>query len=87
MKRKELFDDSRCDFYIAYTWGLPTDDVVFEASGRSNPKNPLAQRKDWRAVVDGSGEQPVEQLGVHGHGFVVNHLKFHIPLPSRHAPA
>ncbi len=48
MKRKQLFDDSRCDFYIAYianTWGLPTDDVVFAASGCSNPKNLLAQLK------------------------------------------
>ena len=56
--QKKLFDDSRCFFYIANAWGLPTDEVVFAANGRCNQENLLAQLKgDVRSLT-----APVDSL-------------------------
>jgi hypothetical protein len=56
--QKKLFDDSRCFFYIANTWGLPVDEVVFQANGRCNQENLLAQLKgDVRSLT-----APVDNL-------------------------
>jgi hypothetical protein len=56
--QKKLFDDSRCFFYIANTWGLPADEVVFQANDRCNQENLLAQLKgDVRSLT-----APVDNL-------------------------
>jgi hypothetical protein len=41
----KLFDDSRCFFYISNAWGMPTEEVVFEANDRCNQENLLQQLK------------------------------------------
>jgi hypothetical protein len=43
--QKKLFDDSVCFFYIANTWGMSTEDVVFGANDRCNQENLLQQLK------------------------------------------
>jgi hypothetical protein len=43
--QKKLFDDSRCLFYITNAWGMPAEEVVFEANDRCNQENLLAQLK------------------------------------------
>jgi hypothetical protein len=43
--QKKLFDDSVCFFYIANTWEMSTEDVVFGANDRCNQENLLQQLK------------------------------------------
>jgi hypothetical protein len=43
--QKKLFDDARCFFYITNDWEKPAEDIVFEANGRCNQENLLAQLK------------------------------------------
>jgi hypothetical protein len=43
--QEKLFDDSRCFFYITNAWGMPTEEVVFEANDRCNQENLLQQLK------------------------------------------
>ena len=67
MKRKQLFDDSTMMDSISpispIRGACPRTDVVFAASGYSNPKNLSRNSKGGRCgFVDGSGEHPVEQL-------------------------
>lgn len=55
--QKKLFDDTRCFFYITNDWEKPAEEIVFEANGRCNQENLLAQFKgDVRSLtapVDG----------------------------------
>jgi hypothetical protein len=56
--QKRLFDDSRCFFYITNDWEKPADEIVFEANGRCNQENLLAQLKgDVRSL-----SAPVDNL-------------------------
>jgi hypothetical protein len=43
--QKRLFDDARCFFYITNDWEKPAEEIVFEANGRCNQENLLAQLK------------------------------------------
>jgi hypothetical protein len=43
--QKMLFDDARCFFYITNDWEKPAEEIVFEANGRCNQENLLAQLK------------------------------------------
>jgi hypothetical protein len=55
--QKKLFDDACCFFYITNDWEKPAEEIVFEANGRCNQENLLAQIKgDVRSLtapVDG----------------------------------
>ena len=44
--QKKLFDDSVCFFYIANTWGMSTEEIVFGANDRCNQENLLQQLKN-----------------------------------------
>ena len=56
--QKKLFDDSRCFFYITNDWEKPAEEIVFEANGRCNQENLLAQLKgDVRSLT-----APVDSL-------------------------
>jgi len=53
-----LFDDGRCFFYITNDWEKPAEEIVFEANGRCNQENLLAQLKgDVRSLT-----APVDNL-------------------------
>ena len=41
--RKLLFDDLRYSFYISNDWSSPAEAVVFEANGRCDQENLIAQ--------------------------------------------
>ena len=43
--QKRLFDDARCFFYITNDRDKPAEEIVFEANGRANQENLLAQLK------------------------------------------
>jgi Transposase DDE domain group 1 len=43
--QKKLFDDARCFFYITNDWETPAEEIVFDANGRCNQENLLAQLK------------------------------------------
>jgi hypothetical protein len=43
--QKRLFDDTRCFFYITNDWEKPAEQIVFDANGRCNQENLLAQLK------------------------------------------
>ncbi len=43
--QKRLFDDGRCFFYITNDWEKSAEEIVFEANGRCNQENLLAQLK------------------------------------------
>ena len=43
--QKKLFDDARCFFYITNDWEKPAEEIVFDANGRCNQENLLAQLK------------------------------------------
>jgi hypothetical protein len=43
--QKKLFDDARCFFYITNDEEQPAEEIVFEANGRCNQENLLAQLK------------------------------------------
>src|SRR3989304_3778304 len=56
--QKKLFDDSRCFFYITNDEEKPAEEIVFEANGRCNQENLLAQLKgDARSLT-----APVDNL-------------------------
>jgi hypothetical protein len=56
--QKRLFDDTRCFFYITNDWEKPAEQIVFEANGRCNQENLLAQLKgDVRSLT-----APVDNL-------------------------
>jgi hypothetical protein len=56
--QKKLFDDTRCLFYITNDWEKPAEEIVFEANGRCNQENLLAQLKgDTRSLT-----APVDSL-------------------------
>ena len=56
--QKRLFDDARCFFYITNDWDKPAEEIVFEANGRCNQENLLAQLKgDVRSLT-----APVDNL-------------------------
>ena len=56
--QKRLFDDERCFFYITNDWEKPAEEIVFEANGRCNQENLLAQLKgDVRSLT-----APVDNL-------------------------
>jgi hypothetical protein len=56
--QKKLFDDARCFFYISNDWEQPAEAIVFEANGRCNQENLLAQLKgDVRSLT-----APVDNL-------------------------
>jgi hypothetical protein len=56
--QKRLFDDARCFFYISNDWEKPAEQIVFEANGRCNQENLLAQLKgDVRSLT-----APVDNL-------------------------
>ena len=56
--QKKLFEDSCCFFYITNDWEKPTEEIVFEANGRCNQENLLAQLKgDTRSLT-----APVDSL-------------------------
>jgi len=56
--QKKLFDDSRCFFYISNDEEKPAAEIVFEANGRCNQENLLAQLKgDTRSLA-----APVDSL-------------------------
>ena len=56
--QKRLFDDARCFFYLTNDWDKPAEDIVFEANGRCNQENLLAQLKgDVRSLT-----APVDNL-------------------------
>jgi hypothetical protein len=56
--QRKLFDDSRCFFYISNDWEKPAEEIVFEANGRCNQENLLAQFKgDVRSLT-----APVDNL-------------------------
>jgi hypothetical protein len=56
--QKMLFDDARCFFYITNDWKKPCEEIVFEANGRCNQENLLAQLKG----DVGSLSAPVDNL-------------------------
>ena len=56
--QKRLFDDARCFFYITNDWKKPCEEIVFEANGRCNQENLLAQLKG----DVGSLSAPVDNL-------------------------
>jgi uncharacterized protein (UPF0248 family) len=43
--QKRLFDTGRCFFYITNDWEKPAEEIVFEANGRCNQENLVAQMK------------------------------------------
>jgi hypothetical protein len=43
--QKKLFDDTRCFFYITNDWEKSAEEIVFDANGRCNQENLLAQLK------------------------------------------
>lgn len=43
--QKRLFDDGRCFFYLTNDWEKSAEEIVFEANGRCNQENLLAQLK------------------------------------------
>ncbi len=43
--QQKLFDKTRCFYYITNAWGMPADEVVFQANGRCNQENLLQQLK------------------------------------------
>ena len=56
--QKKLFDDARCFFYITNDWEKSAEEIVFEANGRCNQENLLAQLKgDVRSLT-----APVDNL-------------------------
>jgi hypothetical protein len=56
--QKKLFDDACCFFYITNDWEKPAEEIVFEANGRCNQENLLAQLKgDVRSLT-----APVDNL-------------------------
>ncbi len=56
--QQKLFDKACCFFYITNDWEKPADATVFEANGRSNQENLLAQLKgDVRSLT-----APVDNL-------------------------
>jgi len=56
--QKKLSDDTRCFFYITNDWEKPAEEIVFEANGRCNQENLLAQLKgDVRSLT-----APVDNL-------------------------
>jgi hypothetical protein len=56
--QKRLFDDARCFFYITNDEEQPAEEIVFEANGRCNQENLLAQLKgDVRSLT-----APVDNL-------------------------
>lgn len=56
--QKKLSDDTRCFFYITNEWEKPAEEIVFEANGRCNQENLLAQLKgDVRSLT-----APVDNL-------------------------
>jgi len=56
--QKKLFDDARCFFYITNDWEKSPEEIVFEANGRCNQENLLAQLKgDVRSL-----SAPVDNL-------------------------
>jgi len=56
--QKRLFDDARCFFYITNDCEKPAEEIVFEANGRCNQENLLAQLKgDVRSLT-----APVDNL-------------------------
>jgi hypothetical protein len=56
--QRKLFDDSRCFFYISNDWEKPAAEIVFQANGRSNQENLIAQLKgDARSLT-----APVDSL-------------------------
>ena len=56
--QQKLFDDARCFFYITNNWQKPAEEIVFEANGRCNQENLLAQIKgDVRSLT-----APVDNL-------------------------
>jgi hypothetical protein len=56
--QKRLFDDARCFFYLTNDWDKPAEQIVFEANGRCNQENLLAQLKgDVRSLT-----APVDNL-------------------------
>jgi hypothetical protein len=56
--QKKLFDDTRCFFYITNDEEKPAEEIVFEANGRCNQENLLAQLKgDVRSLT-----APVDNL-------------------------
>jgi hypothetical protein len=56
--QKRLFDDTRCFFYITNDWKKSAEQIVFEANGRCNQENLLAQLKgDVRSLT-----APVDSL-------------------------
>ena len=68
--QKKLFDDTRCFFYITNDWKKPAEQIVFEANGRCNQENLLAQLKGDVRLAHRAGGQPALELGVHGRRFV-----------------
>ncbi len=46
--QKKLFEDSCCFFYITNDWEKPTEEIVFEANGRCNQENLLANSRATR---------------------------------------
>jgi hypothetical protein len=56
--QKKLSDKTRCFFYITNDWDKPAEEIVFEANGRCNQENLLAQLKgDVRSLT-----APVDNL-------------------------
>ena len=56
--QQKLFDDTRCFFYISNDREKPAEEIVFEANGRCNQENLLAQLKgDTRSLT-----APVDSL-------------------------
>jgi hypothetical protein len=56
--QKRLFDDARCFFYITNDEEKPAEEIVFDANGRCNQENLLAQLKgDVRSLT-----APVDNL-------------------------
>ena len=56
--QQRLFDDARCFFYLTNDWEVPAEEIVFEANGRCNQENLLAQLKgDVRSLT-----APVDNL-------------------------
>ena len=56
--RKKVSDGTRCFFYITNDWEKPAEEIVFEANGRCNQENLLAQLKgDVRSLT-----APVDNL-------------------------
>ena len=68
--QQKLFDDSRCFFYITNDWEKPAEEIVFEANGRCNQENLLAQPKGDVRSLTAPVDNLLLELGVHGDGFV-----------------